>query len=156
MYKFLDRQFSFKREFVRKEFIDISLVDEIYLNFHYTSVVCNNCGTVIKQENFGVLFYESVNCSFTLYQLYLEIFMGVLFNSLNRKILAIFIRGYYDKSQRRLNYETFKEKSTSNHLKTSSELVYNCVGYISLNPDYISFERVFMSYKKVSTIPQQI
>ena len=37
---------------------------------------------------------------------------------------------------------------TSNHLKTSSELVYNCVGYISLNPDYISFERVFMSYKK--------
>lgn len=45
---------------------------------------------------------------------------------------------------------------TSNHLKTSSELVYNCVGYISLNPDYISFERVFMSYKKVSTILQQI
>lgn len=81
--------------------------------------------------------------------------MGVLFNSLNRKILAIFIRDYYDKSQRRLNYETFKEKRTSNHLKTSSELVYNCVGYISLNPDYISFERVFMSYKKVSTIPQQ-
>lgn len=74
--------------------------------------------------------------------------MGVLFNSLNRKILAIFIRGYYDKSQRRLNYETFKEKRTSNHLKTSSELVYNCVGYISLNPDYISFERVFMPYKK--------
>ena len=79
-----------------------------------------------------------------------------MFDSLNRKILPISIRGYFDRPQRRLTYKILKEKLTSDLLKNSSELVYNCVHCINLNADYTSFEHVFMSHKKISTIPHQI
>ena len=98
LYKLLDDKFSFKRNFFPKELIDNFLADEIYLTFHYTGVVCNNYDTVKKYENFGVLFYESVNCPCALYKLYLEIFTRVLLNSLNRKTLPIFITGKIDKA----------------------------------------------------------
>ena len=46
--KFLGRKFTFKLDFFRKEFTDNFLADDIYLNFHYTGVVCNNHGTIGK------------------------------------------------------------------------------------------------------------
>ena len=145
--KCLDKSFCLERNFFCKEFINRLLADEIYLNFHYTGKLFNNYGKIYKTKNFETLFYESVNCSFTLYRQYLEIFVKVSFKNFNRKILPIFIKGYFDK-KRKYAYESFRLKFTSQYLRKTSKLACKCIKYINANVNPTYFENIFITYRK--------
>ena len=82
-----------------------------------------------------------------MFDLYLETFTRVLFNSLNEKILPVFEKIYTDK-KRKSTFEPFRERLLSKHFKISSDLVYNCIKYININADYTCFEYIFITYRK--------
>lgn len=121
--------------------------EKIYLNLHYAGATCNNYGTFGKTEHFGVLFYESVDCSFTLYQFYLEVLTRVLFSSLNKNFLPILEKGYSDK-KRKTTFEFCGGSIGFKYLTMSSDLLYKCIEYINANADYTSSEQIVSIYRK--------
>ena len=96
---YLDKKFTFiSRDFL-KDFCPEHFPEKTMLNFYYGGILFTDKQTTLcnhNHTNFGVLFYEHVDQSFTLYYFYLEIFARVAFNNLNKKILPIPFKGFND------------------------------------------------------------
>ena len=67
---------------------------QFFVHYHGIIYKGRNKNFHNNYDNFGVIYYESVNSPFMLYKIYLEILCRVIFNSLLKNVLPLILADF--------------------------------------------------------------
>ena len=120
-------------------------VKSISLNVYY---MVGDFGKKIeekKAENFGNIFFDSVNNSFSIYVLYLDNFLRIYLNLVN-PINELIIENYLSENDSVVkNVKKVKEKITKRVFDCVVDVGKNLMSYLNVVLDNVAFEHVFFN-----------
>ena len=120
-------------------------VKSISLNLYY---VVGDFGKKIeekKAENFGNIFFDSVNNSFSIYVLYLDNFLRIYLNLVNPINELIIENSLSENDSVVKNVKKVKEKITKRVFDCVVDIGKNLMSYLNVVLDNVAFEHVFFN-----------
>ena len=104
----------------------------------------NECN-IYNSENFGVIYYDSISRVFSLYMLYLEIYVRLFVNLMRKKVLKILIESSTD----RKDFDIFTKTFSCDFIQKTCTHAKSLVRYLNLSMSTEAFRHVFHNIKSL-------